>query len=201
MARVKRRLATNITPEGEPVGFCGLTEDKKPPEAYFAEGDEEKLVPEIQSQPPRRGAGGWGEGGAFAPVAERSFEREEVGGVAERATIAGVTAVGPPRPTFLGGHNGSDEAECGPQGSGGRCRGKFGEIDANVVPQSRPRVERTGAFTDFPSEPSETLVSHREERLGGSDGGRIGVDGFRDTGAHMTVQPNGGDDRWRREGR
>lgn len=196
MARVKRRLARNITPEGEHVGFCGLAESKKPPEAYFAvEGEEEKLAPGFQSQPPRRGAGGWGEGGPFAPLAETSFEGD--GG----AIIAGATAEDSSRPTLLSGRNGSDEPECGSQGSGSRCRKKLREMDANDVSQSRSGVARREGFTDIPFEPSVTLVSHREERLDGSGEGRIDVDGFRDTDAHVTVQLNEGDDRRWREGR
>lgn len=58
MDRVKRRLAERMTPEGQAVGFCGLAQEKKPPEPYFAlEGDEEKLPEEFQDLPPRRGGG------------------------------------------------------------------------------------------------------------------------------------------------
>lgn len=58
MGRVKRRLASKMTPSGEPVGFCGLTQAINPPELMFAvEGDEEKLTSEFQPQPPRRGGG------------------------------------------------------------------------------------------------------------------------------------------------
>lgn len=199
MARVKRRLAKNITPEGEHVGFCSLAEIKNPPEAYFAvEGDEEKLAPEFQPQPPRRGAGGsWGEGGPFPSMAETSFEGEYMGVVAERETIVD----GSSRPTLLSGSNGSDEPECGSQGSGSRCREKLGKMGANDVSQPRSGIERREVFADLPSEPSATSVSHREERLGESGGVRIDIDGFRDTDAYVTGQPNEGDDRRWREGR
>lgn len=47
-----------MTPEGEPAGFCGKAQEKKPPEAYFAvEGEEEKLPTELERQSPRRGLG------------------------------------------------------------------------------------------------------------------------------------------------
>lgn len=47
-----------MTPEGEPVGFCGKAQIKKPPEAYFAVPGEEEVLPlEFQPQPPRRGGG------------------------------------------------------------------------------------------------------------------------------------------------
>lgn len=57
MDRVKRRLTERMTPEGKPSGFCGLAQEKNPPESYFAvEGHEEKLSPEFEQQPPRGGA-------------------------------------------------------------------------------------------------------------------------------------------------
>lgn len=60
MDRVKRRLAERMSPRGEPVGFCGVAQEKKPPQPYFAvEGDEEKLPPELE--PPRRGGGSGGD--------------------------------------------------------------------------------------------------------------------------------------------
>eukprot|EP00903_Cladosiphon_okamuranus_P005503 g5484.t1 len=60
--RVKRRLAARMSPEGEPVGFCGKAQEKKPPEAYFAVAGQEEVLPvEYELRPPRRGAGGGGE--------------------------------------------------------------------------------------------------------------------------------------------
>lgn len=82
VARVKRRLSERMGPHGEPIGFCGQAQVKKPKEAYFAvPGEEETLPVEYGAQPPRRGGDGgvnkeWGKEIAATPGGEDILDPE-----------------------------------------------------------------------------------------------------------------------------
>ena len=193
VARVRRRLAASMTPEGEHVGFCGVAQVKNPAEENFAvDGDGEKLTPEFQKKPPRRGA--WGERRALVSAGS-SEEGSTV--VARMGTDTGGPSQGhipfeqPSRPfsDFDGRGNGAgskdgdgeEEIEIARSSGGGRRRMQAGAAENRW----HPSQSGVGGTEPFDEDRSFELTPSSASRRVRADPGE---DGLRDSRVARTAR-------------